>query len=225
MDNSACSRPRANRERDTRNLFEDCAWLYAFCREYLFRDHTEQIARALFPNGIPSVPTSVLEVGCGPGFYSRKFAQRFPNLHVVGIDKSSRLVSFAREKASADRVTNCRFLEGADLSRTRRYAPSTISCEVTCARLCSRFRICAALSPMTTQGAIVFPVVMRGITEESAIRRPAMPCTFRSPSTTDVSFFPILAVPLGCQNVEAERRMKPSRSDIAEFPGDTSRLT
>jgi ubiquinone/menaquinone biosynthesis C-methylase UbiE len=54
----------------------------------------------------------VLEVGCGPGFYSRKFAQRFPNLHVVGIDKSSRLVSFAREKASADRVTNCRFLEG-----------------------------------------------------------------------------------------------------------------
>jgi arsenite methyltransferase len=112
MDNSACSRARGKHEQNTRNLFEDCAWLYAFCREHLFRDHTEQIVRALFPNGIPSEPTSVLEVGCGPGFYSRKVARRFPSLHVVGIDKSSRLISFAREKASADRVTNCCFLEG-----------------------------------------------------------------------------------------------------------------
>src|ERR1700722_3915035 len=112
MDNSACSRPRAEYEPDPRNLFEDCAWLYAFCREHLFCDHTEQIVHSLFPNGISSRPTSVLEVGCGPGFYARKVARRFPNLRVVGVDKSSRLISFAREKASADKVTNCHFLEG-----------------------------------------------------------------------------------------------------------------
>lgn len=120
MDNGACSQPRSKHEQGTRNLFEDCAWLYAFCREHLFRDHTEQIVHALFPNGIPPCPTSMLEVGCGPGFYSRKVARRFPDLNVIGIDKSSRLVSFAREKASADQVTNCCFLEG-DVERLSAY--------------------------------------------------------------------------------------------------------
>ncbi len=39
-------------ETNTKHLFEDCAWLYAFCRERLFRDHTEEITQALFPEGI-----------------------------------------------------------------------------------------------------------------------------------------------------------------------------
>src|SRR5260370_25348810 len=112
MDNSACSQLKAEYDPNTRNLFEDCAWLYAFCREHLFRDHTEQIVRALFPNGISPRPTSVLEVGCGPEFYSRRVARRFPNLLVGSIDNSSRLVSFARERAFADKVTNCCFVEG-----------------------------------------------------------------------------------------------------------------
>lgn len=112
MDNSACSLTRTENESDVRNLFEDCAWLYAFCREYLFHDHMEEIVHALFPGGVPSRPASVLEVGCGPGFYSRRFAQRFPHLCVLGIDRSSRLVSFARGRASANQLTNCRFVEG-----------------------------------------------------------------------------------------------------------------
>ena len=52
----------------------------------------------------------------------------------------------------------------------------------------------AALSPIITQGAMVFPVVIAGITEASAIRRPCTPYTRNEPSTTDIASVPIFAV-------------------------------
>lgn len=112
MDYGTCSRTSTERETDARHLFEDCAWLYAFCREHLFRDHTEEIAQALFPDGISSENMSALEVGCGPGFYARRLARRYPSLRVVGIDRSSRLVARAQCRASSDALTNCRFQQG-----------------------------------------------------------------------------------------------------------------
>src|SRR5258706_2532328 len=56
------------------------------------------------------------------------------------------------------------------------------------------FRISPARSPIMTQGAMVLPVVMRGMMEPSAIRRLSMPWTLREPSTTDIASCPILAV-------------------------------
>jgi ubiquinone/menaquinone biosynthesis C-methylase UbiE len=109
MDDGVCSLTNTVAERDGKHLFEDCAWLYAFCRERLFRDHTEEIARALFPNGVASGSISVLEVGCGPGFYARRLAQRYPALQVLGVDRSSRLVEWARGRASSEALANCRF--------------------------------------------------------------------------------------------------------------------
>lgn len=99
-------------ETDTKHLFEDCAWLYAFCREYLFRDHTEEIAKALFSERVLSERMSVLEVGCGPGFYARRLARRYPALRVLGVDRSSRLLAWARSRASSDGLSNCRFQQG-----------------------------------------------------------------------------------------------------------------
>jgi ubiquinone/menaquinone biosynthesis C-methylase UbiE len=112
MGDDACSLLKTDRETDTRHLFEDCAWLYAFCREHLFRDHTEEIARALFPEGVSSESISVVEVGCGPGFYARRLAQRYPALQVLGLDRSVRLINWAQWRASAVALTNCRFQEG-----------------------------------------------------------------------------------------------------------------
>jgi arsenite methyltransferase len=112
MDDGACRLTRTELEPDTRHLFEDCAWLYAFCREHLFRDHTEQIAQALFPEGVSSASISVLEVGCGPGYYARRFAQRYPTLRVLGIDRSLRLVAWARRRSSSDALANCQFQQG-----------------------------------------------------------------------------------------------------------------
>jgi arsenite methyltransferase len=112
MDDDGCCPAKAKREMDTRHLFEECAWLYAFCREHLFRDHTNEIARALFPDGVSSASTSVLEVGCGPGFYARRLARRYPALQVLGLDRSLRLIARAKGRASSDALANCRFQQG-----------------------------------------------------------------------------------------------------------------
>ena len=112
MADDAWNPTRRELEPNTKRLFEDCAWLYAFCRERLFRDHTEEITQALFPDGNPSEDTSVVEVGCGPGFYARRLAQRYPALRMLGIDRSSRLLEWAQSRASSDALTNCRFQHG-----------------------------------------------------------------------------------------------------------------
>jgi arsenite methyltransferase len=93
----------------TDSLFERVSWLYAFCREHLFRDDTERIIKALWQNKPPASGLRVIELGCGPGFYSRKLAQRFPYIVVTGVDRSPSQVRSARERAAAENVRNCVF--------------------------------------------------------------------------------------------------------------------
>src|SRR5690348_14485798 len=80
------------------SLFERVAWLYAFCRERLFRDDTNRIISAIWPDQDPPSGTRIVELGCGPGFYSRKLAQRFPQVEVTGLDRSERQLRWARER-------------------------------------------------------------------------------------------------------------------------------
>jgi ubiquinone/menaquinone biosynthesis C-methylase UbiE len=93
----------------TDSLFERVAWLYAFCREHLFRDDTERIISALWGNQKPAPGTKVVELGCGPGFYSRQIAQRFPEITVTGVDRSESQLRSARQRAVAQKVNNCAF--------------------------------------------------------------------------------------------------------------------
>ncbi|HZR78735.1 MAG TPA: class I SAM-dependent methyltransferase [Chthoniobacterales bacterium] len=101
--------PVAQNSDPTDSLFERVSWLYAFCREHLFRDDTGRIISTLWPNENPLAGTKVIELGCGPGFYSRKLAQRFPQLVVLGVDRSESQLRSARQRASAERVANCFF--------------------------------------------------------------------------------------------------------------------
>ncbi|MDQ3013399.1 MAG: class I SAM-dependent methyltransferase [Acidobacteriota bacterium] len=94
-------------------LFEQFHWLYAFCREHLFRDDTELIAASLWPSGIPQHATHLLEIGCGPGFYSCRLAERFKRLRVTGIDRAEQQLQRARLRAATHGLDNCRF-ENAD---------------------------------------------------------------------------------------------------------------
>lgn len=94
------------------SLFERFPWLYAICRDHLFRDDTELISRALWPAGIPPDACELLEVGCGPGFYARRLAGTFEQLRVTGIDRSEQQLSRARTLATASRLDNCLFEEG-----------------------------------------------------------------------------------------------------------------
>lgn len=95
------------------SLFERFHWLYAFCREHLFRDDTEQIAVNLWPSATPPMQARLLEIGCGPGFYSCRLATRFAQLHVTGIDRSMEQLNRARMRAAERQLDNCHF-EKAD---------------------------------------------------------------------------------------------------------------
>jgi SAM-dependent methyltransferase len=91
------------------SLFEHFAWLYIFCREKLFRDDTRRMIAALWPNRKPRPGEKVIELGCGPGFYSCGLAERFPEISVLGVDRSPSQLSWAREKRDSLGLANCRF--------------------------------------------------------------------------------------------------------------------
>ena len=91
------------------SLFEHFAWLYIFCRERLFRDDTSRIIKALWPTGRPAAGQKLIELGCGPGFYSCGLAEKFPELSVMGIDRSPKQLAWAREKRNRLGLSNCRF--------------------------------------------------------------------------------------------------------------------
>src|SRR5947207_4960884 len=91
------------------SLFEHVAWLYAFCREHVFRDDTQRMIATLWPNGGALAGTRVIELGCGPGFYSLRFAKRFPQIFVTGVDRSGNQLAWARRRAILQRLNNCSF--------------------------------------------------------------------------------------------------------------------
>jgi ubiquinone/menaquinone biosynthesis C-methylase UbiE len=61
-------------------------------------------------------PRYLVEAGCGPGFYSRRLAARFPQLQITGIDLSEPLLSRAKEQARRSGLVNCSFLRADALS-------------------------------------------------------------------------------------------------------------
>jgi arsenite methyltransferase len=96
-------------EASSDSLFEHFAWLYIFCREKLFRDDTARMIKSLWPGGRPKPGDKLIELGCGPGFYSCKLAERFPEIEVVGIDRSPKQLTWAGEKRNRIGLNNCRF--------------------------------------------------------------------------------------------------------------------
>jgi len=94
------------------SLFERCSWFYALCREYLFRDHTQEISQSIFPEAGPTAGTHVLELGCGPGFYACRLAQEHPKITTTGVDLSKRLIERARSRAASRSLVNCNFCYG-----------------------------------------------------------------------------------------------------------------
>lgn len=106
---SPAENPEQRRSEQGDSLFERFAWLYIFCREKLFRDDTKRIVVGLWPSGNPRTKTRLIELGCGPGFYSCRLAARFPQLSVLGVDSSEKQLNWAREKVRAQDLANCTF--------------------------------------------------------------------------------------------------------------------
>jgi len=102
--------PRPAATKDSRDsLFDQFAWLYIFFREKVFRDDTDRIANALWPDGQPPAGTELIELGCGPGFYSCGLAARFPGVSVLGVDRSAQQLDCAKRKAHKMQLENCAF--------------------------------------------------------------------------------------------------------------------
>ena len=98
------------------SLFENFHWLYAFCREHLFRDDTARIAAALWRVTAPPDGAQLLEIGCGPGFYSCRLAERFAQISVTGIDRAEQQLARARRRSDEKHLTNCSFQKADVLS-------------------------------------------------------------------------------------------------------------
>lgn len=94
------------------SLFDRVPAVYAFCREHLFRDDTPRIVAAVWPHGQPEPGTRLLELGCGPGFYARRLAARFPGMQVVGLDRSPAQLARARARLIEPALSNCEFQLG-----------------------------------------------------------------------------------------------------------------
>ncbi len=101
--------PRTHSADGRESLFERFAWVYIFFREKLFRDDTYRFVRALWMDQEPPAATRLIELGCGPGFYSCAIASRFPQISVLGIDRSARQLDCARDKSRDNGLKNCRF--------------------------------------------------------------------------------------------------------------------
>ncbi len=128
MDSTNCEMPACSVPQTSDSLFERLSWFYALCREYIFRDHTEEIAHSLFPPEGPPPGTRLLELGCGPGFYACRLSEEFPNLRTTGVDLSSSLIQRAKERAAARQLSNCSF-QRAD-AHSLPYPSGSIDCIV-----------------------------------------------------------------------------------------------
>jgi arsenite methyltransferase len=102
---------RTNRQRQlNETAFDQLSWVYTLCRERLFQDDTEEIIQILVSFGLGLNGACLVELGCGPGFYSTRVAKRFRLLNVTGVDRSIRLVEHGRARARLLHLTNCDFL-------------------------------------------------------------------------------------------------------------------
>ncbi len=91
------------------SLFERYSWFYALCREHLFHDHSSEITNLLWNGSAPPEGSHLVELGCGPGFYTCRFAEHFPQLRTTGVDLSHNLLSRARVRAAQRKLSNCSF--------------------------------------------------------------------------------------------------------------------
>ena len=151
-------------------VFDRCWWIYSICRERLFADHTDAIAAALGPMLRSQGRTQMLEVGCGPGFYSRRLAARFPLLQALGIDTSERLLSYARRQALRAELPNCRFMlaDALDLRECLDRADAVVASRLFLI-LAERERVLRAIFQTLRPGGVFF------IAEPTSPLRTAVP--------------------------------------------------
>ncbi|HVH65100.1 MAG TPA: class I SAM-dependent methyltransferase [Candidatus Acidoferrum sp.] len=89
--------------------------LYDFSAELLFLGARRRSYRKLLEAADVQRGDRVLDVGCGPGYFTRMLAEATgPSGSTVGIDAAPEMIDYARRKAR--RLPNCRFEPGSAAS-------------------------------------------------------------------------------------------------------------
>ncbi|GAB4225740.1 MAG: class I SAM-dependent methyltransferase [Chlamydiales bacterium] len=86
--------------------YADCLWQLDRVGQYLGGD--KATFRAL--KTLSSNPKSILDVGCGGGFFAAKLAKKFPKTQVVGIDISTDAIKFAKNRFENATFPNLSFM-------------------------------------------------------------------------------------------------------------------
>src|SRR5712692_166421 len=91
---------------------------------YLIEDSEAELARlirqedlfsgyegGLFPEGTEQLVgvRRILDLACGPGGWALQVAAAHPDIEVIGVDLSERMVEYARSRARARGIRNARF--------------------------------------------------------------------------------------------------------------------
>jgi ubiquinone/menaquinone biosynthesis C-methylase UbiE len=53
---------------------------------------------ALLARLVPAAPADILDLGCGPGYFTERLAEAYPNASIVGMDRSGVLLDHARDR-------------------------------------------------------------------------------------------------------------------------------
>jgi SAM-dependent methyltransferase len=94
-------------------------------RAYAGADFEEPHARIieLFDEEFPEISGNILDLGCGPGDVTLRFAKRFPETRIIGVDGSAAMIELAerakeRKGGAAEGVTFIRgVIPGPDVPR------------------------------------------------------------------------------------------------------------
>ena len=93
-------------------LMEDNAQVIAYAKADFNKPHSDFVHRikALLDN--PTFSGTALDLGCGPGDISRRFAKAFPHCKVDAIDGSKPMIDFALTATKAELQPRLNFIHG-----------------------------------------------------------------------------------------------------------------
>lgn len=54
----------------------------------------------------------IIELGCGPGTFTRRLASKYPNIKITGLDYDSNFIEYCKVQAREKKIENVEYLEG-----------------------------------------------------------------------------------------------------------------
>ena len=93
-------------------LMEDALQVAAYANADFNKPHNDFVQRLKSLIGNPAFTGKALDLGCGPGDISRRFAKTFPSCKIDAVDGSKPMIAFAIQATKAELQTRLHFIHG-----------------------------------------------------------------------------------------------------------------